>query len=120
MLLMQPILGIDWKNGRLARATLELLAEEEELNLVVDGQHTGTCDTTQDIGTGTLEEGANTFSGNDLGECIDGRLVLDGLVKIVSTANHTNTDFSIYLPHQKSSSYDDGQCQEDKKQYQHQ
>jgi len=42
----RSILGVDEKNGRLARATLELLAEEEELNLVVDGQHTGTRDTT--------------------------------------------------------------------------
>ena len=84
----RSILGIDGKNGRLAGATLELLAEEEELNLVVDGQHTSASDATQDIGTGTLEKGANTFSGNDLVEGIEGGLVLDGLVEMISVVNH--------------------------------
>ena len=63
----------------LARATLELLAEENELGLVIDGQHTGTGNTTEDVGTSTLEERADTLSSNDLLGGIDGRLVLDGL-----------------------------------------
>ena len=91
----RSILGIDGKNGRLAGATLELLAEEEELNLVVDGQHTSASDATQDIGTGALEKGANTFSGNDLAEGIEGGLVLDGLVEMISLVNHTEIDFSV-------------------------
>jgi len=44
------------REGNLARATLELLSEEEQLDLVVDGEHTSTGDTTEDVGTGTLEE----------------------------------------------------------------
>jgi len=44
------------REGNLARATLEGLAEHEELGLVVDGKHTSTSDTTEDVGTGTLEE----------------------------------------------------------------
>ena len=41
---------------RLSGSTLELLAKHEELSLIVDGEHTGTGDTTQDVGTGTLEQ----------------------------------------------------------------
>lgn len=64
---------------RLTRSTLELLAEEDELNLVVDGEHTSTGDTTEDVGTSTLEERADTLGGDDLATSIDGRLVLNGL-----------------------------------------
>jgi hypothetical protein len=71
--------------GALAGTTLELLAEEDKLDLVVDGQDTGTCNTTENVGTGTLEERADTFGGNDLGEGIEGGLVLNGLW-IVSAA----------------------------------
>jgi hypothetical protein len=73
---------IDVRRGeatRLARATLEGLAEEEQLDLVVDGQHTGTSDTTEDVGTSTLEERADTLLGDDLLGGVDGGLVLDGL-----------------------------------------
>jgi len=41
---------------RLTRTTLEGLSEHEELDLVVDGQDTSASDTTEDVGTGTLEE----------------------------------------------------------------
>ena len=64
---------------RLTRSTLVLLAEEDELGLVVDGEHTGTGNTTEDVGTSTLEERADTLSGDDLAGGIHGRLVLDGL-----------------------------------------
>jgi hypothetical protein len=67
--------------GRLTGSTLELLAEEEELSLVVDGEHTGTGDTTENVGTSTLEERSDTLSGNNLAGGIHGRLVLDGLVE---------------------------------------
>ena len=62
----------------LAGATLEGLSKEKELELVVDGQHTGAGDTTQDVGTSTLEEGADTLLGNDLGAAVNGALVVDG------------------------------------------
>ena len=90
-----------------SRSTLELLAEHEELNLIVDGEHTSTGDTTEDVGTGTLEERPDTLLGNDLATSIEGGLVLDGLLKLVivhyiDTANnptyftrshhHTTTD----------------------------
>lgn len=65
---------------RLARMRLlEGLAEHEELGLVVDGQDTGTGNTTEDVGTSTLEEGLDTLAGDDLATSVDGRLVLDGL-----------------------------------------
>lgn len=48
--------------GYLTGTTLVGLAEHEELDLVVDGQHTSTGDTTEDVGTGTLEERADTLS----------------------------------------------------------
>lgn len=58
---------------------LEGLAEHEELGLVVDGQDTGTGNTTEDVGTSTLEERLDTLAGDDLATSVDGRLVLDGL-----------------------------------------
>jgi hypothetical protein len=69
------------QSRRLTRSTLELLAEEEELSLVVDGEHTGTSDTTEDVSTSTLEERPDTLSGDDLATGIHGTLVLDGLGK---------------------------------------
>jgi hypothetical protein len=62
-----------------ARHLLELLAEQDELDLVVDGEHTGTGNTTEDVGTSTLEERLNTLSGDDLAGSIESGLVLDGL-----------------------------------------
>jgi hypothetical protein len=64
---------------RLTRSTLELLAEEDELGLVVDGQDTGTGNTTENVGTSTLEERPDTLGGNDLASSVHGTLVLDGL-----------------------------------------
>jgi len=58
---------------------LEGLAEHEELDLVVDGEHTSTGNTTEDVGTSTLEERLDTLLGDDLATGIHGRLVLDGL-----------------------------------------
>jgi hypothetical protein len=58
---------------------LEGLSEDEELGLVVNGQHTGTGNTTENVGTSTLEERLDTLSGDDLATGIEGRLVLDGL-----------------------------------------
>ena len=58
---------------------LEGLAEHEELGLVVDGQDTSTGNTTEDVGTSTLEERLDTLLGDDLATSVDGRLVLDGL-----------------------------------------
>ena len=64
---------------RLTGSTLVLLAEDDELGLVVDGQDTGTGNTTEDVGSGTLEERLDTLLGDDLATSVDGRLVLDGL-----------------------------------------
>jgi hypothetical protein len=60
---------------------LEGLSEEEELGLIVDGQHTGTGNTTENVGTSTLEERLNTLSGDNLATGIERGLVLDGLGK---------------------------------------
>jgi hypothetical protein len=64
---------------RLAGAALELLSEEEQLGLVVQGQHTGTGDTTEDVGAGALEERADTLGGDDLAESVEGARILDSL-----------------------------------------
>lgn len=69
---------LDLAKARASRL-FELLAEHEELDLVVDGQHTSTGDTTENVGTSTLEERLDTLLGNDLAGGIEGRLVLDGL-----------------------------------------
>lgn len=74
---------------RLTRSTLELLAEHEELGLVVDGEHTGTGNTTENVGTSTLEKGLDALSGDDLAGSIEGVLVLDGLTR---GHHHTTTD----------------------------
>ena len=47
--------------------------------MVIDGQHTSTGDTTENVGTGTLEQRANTFGSDNLLEGIEGRLILDSL-----------------------------------------
>lgn len=67
----------------------EGLAEQEDLHLVVDGQHTSTSNTTEDVGTSTLEERLDTLLGNDLAGGIHGRLVLDSLTR---GHHHTTTD----------------------------
>lgn len=46
----------EYAHHRLAGATLELLSEEQELYLVVDGEHTGTGDATEDVGASPLEQ----------------------------------------------------------------
>jgi len=68
---------------------LEGLSEHQDLHLIVDGQHTSTSDTTENVGTRTLEERLDTLLGNDLATGIEGRLVLNGLTR---GHHHTTTD----------------------------
>jgi len=75
--------------GRLAGAALEGLAEEQELELVVDGQYTSTGNTTEDVGTGTLEEGPDALLGNDLRGAVNGALVVDRRAR---RHHHATTD----------------------------
>lgn len=75
--------------GNLTGTTLEGLAEEEDLELIVDGEDTSTGDTTENVGTSTLEERLDTLLGDDLGSGIEGRLVLDGLT---GGHHHATTD----------------------------
>lgn len=77
-----------WRR-RLAGAALEGLAEEDDLELIVDRQDTSTGDTTEDVGTGTLEERLDTLLGDDLAGGIHGTLVLDGLTR---GHHHATTD----------------------------
>lgn len=107
---------MDW-----ARRLLEGLAEHEKLDLVVDGEHTSSGNTTEDVGASTLEERLDTLLGDDLLEGIDGRLVLDGLggtgqYLFVTEARNIPQRYS---PHQTSSSCDGGQCQAGRKRYRH-
>jgi hypothetical protein len=74
---------------RVCNRLLEGLAEHQDLHLIVDGQDTGTSDTTKNVGTCTLEERLDTLLGDDLATSIDGRLVLDGLTR---GHHHTTTD----------------------------
>lgn len=77
--LRYAFLGRNRTRRHLAGTTLELLAEEDELDLVVDGQDTSAGNTTEDVGTSTLEEGLDALLGDDLLGGIERRLVLDGL-----------------------------------------
>ena len=77
----------------LTRSTLVGLAEHEELDLVVDRQHTGTGNTTEDISTSSLEEGLDTLGGNDGPEGVQRRVVLDGL----TTVQIINNCSSVFL-----------------------
>jgi hypothetical protein len=61
--------------ARLTRPSLVDLAEEELLELVVERQDTSTGDTTEDVGTGTLEEGSDTLVLDDLGTSVHHVLV---------------------------------------------
>ena len=63
----------------LARSALELLAEHEELHLIVDGQNTGTSNAAKDVSTSALEKRSYTLLGDDLPGSVNGRAVLDGL-----------------------------------------
>ncbi len=81
--------GIGEGVRRLTRSTLELLAEHDKLGLVVDGQDTGTGNTTENVGTSTLEERADTLGGDDLASSIHSSLVLDGLT---GSHHHATTD----------------------------
>ena len=67
------------KFDSLAGAALEGLSEHEELGLIVDREHTGTGNTTENVGTSALEQRSHTFSCDDLATGIHRRFVLHGL-----------------------------------------
>lgn len=108
--------------GTLTRSALECLAEHKQLRLIVDGQHTGTGNATEDVGTSTLEQRPDTFLGDDLASGIQGGLVFDSLLNVIVSQNvrlsEENTQW-VNLLHQKSSSYAYGRCREGRKRYQH-
>jgi len=95
---------------RLTRSTLELLAEENELGLVVDGQDTGTGNTTENVGTSSLEERLDTLSGDDLAGGIHGTLVLDGL----TGGHHHTTADSVKRVRGDTSTSGDGPTEEER------
>ena len=68
-------------NVHRASCLFEGLAEEDDLELIVDGQDTSTGDTTENVGTSTLEERLDTLLGDDLSGGVHGVLVLDGLTR---------------------------------------
>lgn len=75
--------------GYLTGTALEGLAEEDDLELIVDRQDTSTGDTTEDVGTSTLEERLDTLLGDDLAGSIESTVVLDGLTR---GHHHTTAD----------------------------
>jgi hypothetical protein len=68
---------------RLSGSTRVDLSEHELLELVVEGQDTSSGDTSENVGSGTLEERLDTLLGDDLGSSVDHGLVVDG-----STGSH--------------------------------
>jgi hypothetical protein len=82
---------------------LEGLAEHQDLHLIVDGQDTSTGDTTENVGTCTLEERSETLLGDDLATSIEGRLVFDGLT---GGHHHTTTDSVQWVRSNTSTSSD--------------
>jgi hypothetical protein len=82
---------------------LEGLAEHQDLHLIVDGQDTSTGDTTENVGTCTLEERSDTLLGDNLTTGIQGRLVLDGLTR---GHHHTTTDSIQWVRSNTSTSSD--------------
>jgi hypothetical protein len=62
----------------LARATGVDLAEHDLLELVVQGEHTSASNTTENVGTSTLEERANTLLSDDLRASVEHGLVVSG------------------------------------------
>jgi hypothetical protein len=57
--------------------SLELLAEEDHLHLVVHGDDTGTGNTSENVGTAASEERSNTLGLDNLDTAVEGRRVLD-------------------------------------------
>lgn len=89
-----PLLPLHFNPPRVYRTTyplrlLEGLAEHQDLQLIVDGEHTSTGNTTEDVGTSTLEQRFEALLGDDLATSIEGRLVLDGLTR---SHHHTTTN----------------------------
>jgi hypothetical protein len=87
-------LSAAWTRG--ASHLFELLSEHEELHLVVDGQDTGSGNTTEDVGTGTLEERLDTLLGDDLAGGIERGLVLDGLIFLL-VERFSNGEGAVWL-----------------------
>jgi len=63
----------------------------ELLELVESGEHTGTGNTTEDVGTGTLEERHEAFCLHDLLGAVEGRCVHHRLVA-TGGHHHSTTD----------------------------
>lgn len=75
---------------RLRRNTHRVdLSEHELLELVVERQDTGSGDTSENVGSGTLEERLDTLLGDDLRTGINHRLVVDGTTR---SHHHSSSD----------------------------
>ncbi|KAH3663715.1 hypothetical protein OGAPHI_005116 [Ogataea philodendri] len=79
----------------------ELLTKQNHLQLVVHGDNTSRSNTSQNVSTGTLEQGLNTTSSNDLGESIETVLVLDGLTR---GHHHSSSDSVQWVSSSRSTS----------------
>lgn len=65
------------------------LSEEELLELIVHGEDSGSGDTTEDVGSGTLEERGDTLGLDDLPAAVDHAVVVDLLSR---GHHHATTD----------------------------
>ncbi len=81
--------------GKIQSAALKMVITENTLlltkllHLVVQGQDTGTGNTTENVGTSTLEERPDTLGGDDLGTSVHHALVVD---LGTGSHHHTTTD----------------------------
>lgn len=91
---------------------LELLTEEDNLQLVVHGDNTSTGNTSQDVGTATLEQRSNTLSGNNLFETVESTVVLNGLTR----GHHHSSSDSVQWVRSSGGTGGDGPTQQERSQ----
>lgn len=107
-------------NGRYKRnyshTTAVDLAEHEDLELIVQREYTRTGNTTEDVGSSTLEEGLCSLLGDDLSPGVEHGLVVD---RASRCHHHATTEGELDKPALYNEMYTEW-YREDTKQDQHQ
>lgn len=83
---LQQSISVTMMPSLLTGSTFEGLAKQKKLGLVIDGKHTSTSNTTENVGTRTLEKRLDTFFSDDLASSVQRGLVLHSLLKPTSLA----------------------------------
>lgn len=79
------------------------------MELVVSGQYTGTSDTSQDVGTSTLEERLDTFGGNDLSSSVGDTVVMG----LGTRSHHHSSSNSVQGVRSETSTSGDGPTEQE-------